>query len=75
MHPPSQFLLDVLEFRPHAVATGFSLKREVPLTRLSADGRKAQEREGFRFSEPALSTLSRREAAKPDQAGFVRMKR
>jgi hypothetical protein len=33
----SQFLLDFLEFRPHAVASGLPVKQEVALERLAAD--------------------------------------
>jgi hypothetical protein len=39
MPTPSHFLLDFLELRPHAVATGFSLQREEAAARLSADER------------------------------------
>jgi hypothetical protein len=75
VHPPSQFLLDFLELRPHAVAAGLSLECEAPLACLSADEGKAQELEGFRFAESALSTLGRRKTAKPDEAGLFRVKR
>jgi hypothetical protein len=75
MHSPSHLLLEFLKFRPHAVATGFSLQREAPAARSSADEREAQEFEGFRFAKPAPGAPSRREATKLDQPGLVRVKR
>ena len=72
---PSHVLLDFLELRPHAVAAGFSLQREAPAARSSADEREAQEFEGFRFAKAAPSALDRCKAAKLDQAGLIRVKR
>jgi hypothetical protein len=37
VHPTSQFLLDRLEFRPHAVATGLPLEQEVAPSAMAAD--------------------------------------
>ena len=37
MSPLSQFLLDCLEFRPHAVAPGLSFERDVAPSALAAD--------------------------------------
>jgi hypothetical protein len=45
------------------------------LTGLTADEDKAQELEGFRFAEPALSASVRRISAEFDQADLVRVKR
>jgi hypothetical protein len=72
---PSHFLLDFLELRPHAVATGFSLQCEPAAARSSADEREPQECEGFRFAKAAPSALDRGEAAKLDQARLIRVKR
>ncbi len=72
---PSHFLLDFLELRPHAVATGFPLQREAAAARTSADEREPQEFEGFRFAKAAPSALDRCKAAKLDQAGLIRVKR
>lgn len=47
MASQSRFLLDVLEFRPHAVASGCPVQQEAALARLAADEREAQ-KEGFR---------------------------
>ena len=73
MSSPSQFLLDFLEFCPHAVASGFPMKQEVALERLAADEGEPQEVEGFRFAEPTALASDRRMAAELDQAGLVRV--
>src|SRR5215469_6994051 len=75
VHPALQLQLDVLKFRPHAVAPGLPLKQEAPLARCSANEREPQEREGFRFTESAFPAIGRREATKLNQAGLVRMER
>src|ERR1700730_3842436 len=49
----SQFLLDFLELRPHAVASGLPMEQEVALERLATDEGEPQEVEGFRLAEPA----------------------
>ena len=54
MHPSPQFLLDLQELCPHAVAPGFPAEQELTLARLSANEGEAQEVEGFRFCEPEL---------------------
>src|ERR1700689_1706391 len=64
----SQFLLDFLECRPHAVASGLPVEQEVALERLAAD-----EGERFRLAEPAPFASDRRVAAELDQAGLVRV--
>jgi hypothetical protein len=71
--PLSQFLLDFLEFRPHAVASGLPVEQEVALEGLAADEGESQEVEGFRFTEPAPFASDRRMAAELDQAGLVRV--
>src|SRR5215470_7478126 len=75
MHSPPQLLLYLPELYPHAIASGLPFKLELTLARPPADEDKAQEPEGFRFSEPTLRAPSRRKAAKLDQAGLVRMQR
>jgi hypothetical protein len=56
------------ELRPHAVASGFPFDQELSPTACSTDEGKAEEVEGFRFSQPALSASVRRKAAELDQA-------
>src|SRR5215210_5106943 len=73
--PSPQFLLDVLELRPHPVAPGLAHEQELALARLAADEGEAEEVEGFRFAKAAPSPLGRRAASERDQAGLVRMKR
>src|ERR1700733_8260261 len=68
----SQFLLDFLVFRPHAVASGLPVKQEVALERLAADEGEPQEVEGFRLAEPTPFASDRRMAAELDQAGVLR---
>src|ERR1700676_4573467 len=63
MSPLSQFLLDFLEFRPHAVASRLPVEQEVALERLAADEGEPQEVEGFRLGEPAFFAADRRVAA------------
>jgi hypothetical protein len=75
MPTSSHFLLDFLELRPNAVATGFSLQCEEAAAGSSADEREAKELEGFRFAKAAPSALDRCKAAKLDQAGLIRVKR
>ena len=61
MHAPSQFLLDLLELRPHAVPPGLPLSWNLPRRELAADEGEAQEVEGLRLAEPCAA---RRSAAK-----------
>src|SRR5271165_4588854 len=75
VHAPSQFLLDGLQLRPHAVASGLPLDEELARPRLAADEGEAQEVEGLRLAEPAPLAVRRCEAAELDQTGLVRMKR
>lgn len=71
VHPPPQVRLDVLELRPHAVASCLPLKLEVPFACFPADEREPQEGEGLRFTDPALLAIDRRKATKLNQAGLV----
>src|SRR5215831_9660641 len=51
----SHLLLNFLERRPHAVASGFPFDLELSAAACSADEGEAQEVEGLRFSEPPMS--------------------
>jgi glycosyltransferase 2 family protein len=73
MPSPSHLLLKFPERRPHAVASGFPFDQELAPAACSTNEGKAEKVEGFRFSQPALSASVRREAAKLDQAGLLRM--
>ena len=75
MHAPPQRLLDLHELRPHAVASALPVDQEFAGARLAADEGEAQEVEGLRLAEPAPLPVGRREAAKLDQPGLVRMQR
>jgi hypothetical protein len=57
--------------RPNRVPAPFD--QELSPTACSTDEGKAEKVEGFRFSQPALSTSVRRKAAELDQAGLLRM--
>jgi len=70
---PSQFVLDPLELRPHAVAPGFAFDQELAPARFAADELEPQERERLRLAEPAPFPVRRRKAAELDQPGLVRM--
>jgi hypothetical protein len=74
MPSPSHLLLNFPELGPHAVASGFPFDLELTTTNAcSADEGEAKKVEGFRFPLPASSASLRSEAAKLDQAGFLRM--
>src|SRR6266852_7034364 len=75
MPTPSHLVLDLLEFRRHAVASGFTLDEEFSQARGAANEGEAQEIEGLRFAEPALRAPGHRVAAKLDQTGLLRMQR
>src|SRR5213079_114827 len=51
----SHLLLNFLELRPHAVASGFPFDLELSAAACSADQGEAQKVEGLRFSEPPMS--------------------
>ena len=70
-----QFLLNCLEFRAHAVASGFPLEEEPAPARFSADQREAKKGESLRSSQASPSAIDRRVAAELDQAGLFRMQR
>jgi hypothetical protein len=69
----SHLLLNFLELRPHAVASGFPFHLELSAAACSADEGEAQKIEGLRFSEPPMSAALHCEAAELDQTGFLRM--
>ena len=75
MPAPPQRVLDPPQRRPHAVGTTLPLELEGAPAGSPADVGEPQEAEGLRFAEPALGAPVRREAAKRDQAGLVRMQR
>src|SRR6266536_928067 len=59
----SHLLLNFLELRPHAVASGFPFHLELSAAACSADEGEAQKIEGLRFSEPPMSAALHCEAA------------
>src|SRR5215471_11762813 len=69
----SHLLLNFLELRPHAVASGFPFDLELSAAACSADEGEAQKVEGLRFSEPPMSAALHCEAAELDQTGLLRM--
>src|SRR5438067_8892704 len=69
----SHLLLNFLELRPHAVASGFPFHLELSAAACSADEGETQKIEGLRFSEPPMSAALHCEAAELDQTGFLRM--
>src|SRR4029078_11590408 len=73
MHLPSQFLLDLPEFCPHAPTPGFPFKEKRAPTGLTADVGEPQELEGLRFSKPTPCASVRRMAAKLDEGGRRRV--
>jgi hypothetical protein len=73
VHPLSQPLFDFLELHPHAITSAPPFEKEPPAPRLTTDEGKTKKIEGFRFSEPAPGTPSRRMAAELNQAGLLRM--
>ena len=70
-----QCFLDFLEFRAHAIASGFPPEEEPAPARFPADEREAQEIESLRFAEPPPFAINGRVTAEFDQAGLVRMQR
>src|ERR1035437_3068407 len=75
VQPPTQFLLDLREFRLHAVPAGLPLEEKISPAGFAADESETQEIEGLRFASPALPTPGRRVATKLDQASLLRMQR
>src|ERR1051325_5594370 len=66
VHSPSQPLPDLLELRPHAVASALPRDEELASACFAADEGEAQEVEGLRFAKSALRASVRREAAELD---------
>ena len=58
VHTPSHVLLDHPQLRPHAVAPGLPFEQEFAPAGFAADEGEAQEVEGLRLAEPALSVLT-----------------
>src|SRR5271169_6710300 len=75
MSSPAQFLSDLPEFHPDAVAPGLPLKLENSPAGSATDQRKAQKAEGFRLAEATLLAVMHRVAAELDQACLLRVKR
>src|SRR5215471_20548573 len=73
VHPLTQFLLDLLELCPHAVAPGLPVNQEATTASFAANEGKAQEIEGFRLAESALSAACRSTAPELDQSGLLRV--
>lgn len=71
MHPPSQFLFDGLQPRPHAVTSGLPFDLEFTPAGSAADEGEAQEVEGLRFAESAPLAVFRRRATELDQPGLL----
>src|SRR5213078_3681608 len=57
----SHLLLNFLELRPHAVASGFPFDLELSAAACSADEGEAQKVEGLRFSEPPMRKMFERQ--------------
>jgi hypothetical protein len=70
-----QRFLDFLEFRAHAVASGFPLEEEPAPARFPANQREAKKSESHRSSQTSPSAIDRRVATELDQAGLFRMQR
>ena len=73
--PPTQFLLDCLEFCLSAVAPGLPFDQEAPPPGCSADEGEAQEVEGFRLAKPVPPAVFHRVATELNQPGLLRMER
>jgi hypothetical protein len=73
MHSPPKLGFDLGQLGAKALRDGPSLHLKVTLSRLSADMRKAQEIEAFRFALTTLASPLLGEAAKFNQAGFLRV--
>src|SRR5436190_3604442 len=68
----SHLLLNFLELRPHAVASGFPFDLELSAAACSTDEGEAQKVEGLRFSEPPMSAALYCETAELDQTRLLR---
>jgi hypothetical protein len=73
MPPLSHLPFHLLELSPQAVAPGLPFKQEFAVAACAANEGKAEKVESLRFSEAALLSSVRREAAKLDQAGLLRI--
>src|SRR5260370_24708987 len=75
MHSTPYLRLNVPQLSLHAVASGLPLKLEVAAARSTTDDGAAQEREGFRLSNPAQFAIVRRKAPDLNQARPVQVNR
>ena len=75
MSLPLQRFFDFLEFRAHAVASGFPLEEEPAPARFPTNHREAKKSESLRSSKTSPSAIDRRVATELDQAGLFRMQR
>ena len=75
VHAPAQTLLDLLQLRPHAVASALALQKEAASARFAADEGEAEEVEGLRLAKASLLAIGRCEAAELDKTGPVRVQR
>lgn len=66
MFPPLKFLLDLLEFRSHAVAPRLPAKQELALSRLATDEGESQKIDSLRLAKPAFCALMSRITAEHD---------
>ncbi|KWA76062.1 hypothetical protein WL29_29985 [Burkholderia ubonensis] len=64
MHAPAKFLLDLPEFRPHAIAPALPLKLEGTTTCPPADEDETQKDEGLRSTKTVALSSARSIAAK-----------
>ena len=71
MHPPTEFLLDFLQFLPPSVAVGDAPDFESPQTVLRAHMPEAQKGERLRFPFPTFVPVLPGETPEPDQPGLV----
>jgi len=75
VHLLTQFLLDLLELCPHAVAPSLPVNQEASTASFAANKGKAQEIEGLRLPEPAPLAVCCRMASELDQPGLLRVER
>ena len=71
VHPPTELLLDFLQFLPPSVAVGDAPDFESPQTVLRTDVLEAQKGERLRFPFPTFIPVLPGETPEPDQPGLV----
>ena len=67
VHPPTEFLLDFLQFLPPSVAVGYAPDFVSPQTVLRANMLEAQKGERLRFPFPTFLPVLPGETPEPDQ--------